>query len=79
MMAESDLHYQVQSGLRNVLKAAVKNLAATMTDPEIRRRMERVREVGTVNIEQPGAWVMQADVSFRELPNRLASLVCDIS
>ncbi len=79
MTPESDLHFQIQNRLCRVLETDVEGLAATMTYPEICRRMKRVTSVGTVNIKQPGAWVMQADISFRELPKRLASLVCEIS
>jgi hypothetical protein len=74
------MHYQTQRLLRKFLEAAVSNLTTAIGDPEIRSRMESVRECGTFYINCHGSFIKQADVSFVERgPGRLPSLVCEIS
>ncbi|KAH8882406.1 hypothetical protein GQ53DRAFT_812107 [Thozetella sp. PMI_491] len=66
MTGESEMHYLVQSGLRALMETAIAAFRVTIDDPEVCRRMACVRERGTADIKQPGAFIYQADVAFRE-------------
>ncbi len=50
---ESDMHYLVQAGLRDLLKASIRNAAILISDSEISYRLKAIKEVGTKGITIP--------------------------
>ncbi|KAH8891445.1 hypothetical protein GQ53DRAFT_841395 [Thozetella sp. PMI_491] len=77
MMPESALHFQFQHCLCRAFEDAVENVAATMTDPEIRRRMKGIKAVGTTDINVTGSWCMQPDIALQEFLKWPPSLYFD--
>ncbi len=80
IMGESDLHYQVQAGLRRCIEDHLAELPtlATIDDPEIRHLIRSIKERGTVLIKHESKIRKQADVSFGQA-GTLPSLVCEVS
>ncbi len=80
ILGESELHYQVQAGIRRYIEHRLAELAAlaTMDDPELRHLIRSIKERGTFLIKHESKICKQADVSFGQA-GTLPSLVCEVS
>ncbi|KAK3307709.1 uncharacterized protein B0T15DRAFT_502176 [Chaetomium strumarium] len=64
IVGESPLHYQVQTGLRDYLKASLMKLLVATEDTTIRDLIRSTKEQGTASIKYENKLFKQADVSF---------------
>lgn len=66
--SETAMHFQTQIGLGRLLEDKIGQLARDTTLPDgIRVRLGNVYDSGTMGVDAPGQWIMQPDVSFREM------------
>ncbi len=65
-MVERNLHEQVQLGINQLLESAIRSLAATVDNEEMRGRLRTVARTGIAGVVQPGRLRTEPDIAFRE-------------